>query len=553
MNPFRHSLGVKIAAVAFAATLLVFAGIFVVDFSWYQDNLLLELKASSDFSAELLQMAVEEPMKKGDDAATIRQFENLSQYGHLALFLTDAKGTVTYSNRQSALRRHVAGLIPPGSFKDMLDLGLTRPLDHSALLHIDGAPYFAEVKTVQNAPSCHHCHGASRPILGAVVMLQNVSGQYARLTQFHFRRTAFLFLGLAALLAGLLYYIHRVFITRVGTITQKTEEVTGGNLDVRFDVGGSDELSRLSEHLTTMVAGRKRAEGKLAGLNRDLEKLVARRTRDLARKAAELETANRRLVELDRMKTVFLSTVSHEFKTPLTAVLGFARLMARRFHRDILPETLGRRDDFGRSAAQIAENLPIMIEEGERLAELIDKVIDLTDLESGSVEWKMAPMDLGRTAARAVENVRQTARAKNLALTLEADDGPYDMRGDQDRLTAALGHLLKNAVAFTTEGGVTCRVRRVDDELAVDVIDTGRGISPVDQEAIFETFRQLGDHLTDKPGGTGLGLAIARAVARGHGGRITVQSVPGQGSVFTLSVPLTPPAPDELDQTREAP
>jgi hypothetical protein len=87
------------------------------------------------------------------------------------------------------------------------------------------------------------------------------------------------------------------------------------------------------------------------------------------------------------------------------------------------------------------------------------------------------------------------------------------MRGDQNRLTAALTHLVKNAVAFTSQGGVTCRVRRAGDELAVDVGGTGRGIAPEDQEAIFETFRQLGDHLTDKPGGTGLGLAIARAVA----------------------------------------
>ncbi|NMC48596.1 MAG: HAMP domain-containing protein [Desulfovibrio sp.] len=553
MNPFRHSLGVKIAAAAFLAAALVFAGLFAVDFSWYHDNLLLELKASSDFSAELLQMAVEEPMRKGDDAATIRQFENLSRYDHLTLFLTDDKGRVTYSNRSAALRRQVADLIPPGSFKDIIDLGLTRPLDRSSLLRIDDRPHFAEIKTIRNAPSCHHCHGSSRAILGSLVMLQDVSDQYDRLARFHFERTVFLFLALAALLAGLLYYINRAFISRVAAITAKTEVVTGGNLDVRFDVGGNDEISRLSEHLTTMVAGRKRAEDKLAALNRDLEKLVDRRTRDLARKAAELEAANRRLVELDRMKTVFLSTVSHEFKTPLTAVLGFARLMSRRVSRDILPEVLGRRDDFGRSVSQIAENLPIMIEEGERLSELIDKVIDLTDLESGSVTWDMAPMDLGLAAASAVDAVRREAAAKNLTLTLEEDGDPYPMHGDRNRLTAALTHLLKNAVAFTSQGGVTCRVRRAGDGLAVDVADTGRGISQKDQEAIFETFRQLGDHLTDKPGGTGLGLAIARAVARGHGGRITVHSVPGQGSVFTLSVPLAPPAPGKLDQTREAP
>jgi len=103
-------------------------------------------------------------------------------------------------------------------------------------------------------------------------------------------------------------------------------------------------------------------------------------------------------------------------------------------------------------------------------------------------------------------------------------------------------------VAFTASGGVTCRVRPTADGAAVDVTDTGRGIAPADQKAIFQTFRQLGDHLTDKPGGMGLGLAIARAVARAHGGRVTVQSEPGAGSVFTLSVravsPNQVPGPD---------
>ncbi|MDQ7832193.1 MAG: ATP-binding protein [Desulfovibrionaceae bacterium] len=536
MNPFRHSLGVKIATSVFVSAILVYAGIVAVDVNWFRDNLLVELKSASDFSAELLQMAVEEPMRKGDDAATRRQFESLAPYGHVSLYMTDHKGEITYSNRKEALRRHIAEVIPDGAFADMLRQSLASPQGRSDLLHIGGEPYFAEIKTVANAPSCHHCHGSSRPILGAVVMLQNVSEQHTRLKQFHLERTIFLLLGLTALLAAVLAYIHRAFITRVATITRKTGEVTAGNLEIRFDVGGSDELSRLCHHLNALVAGRKRAEGRLADLNRGLEAQVEQRTRDLARQAAELEEANRRLRERERLKTVFLSTVSHEFKTPLTSVLGFARLIARRFRRDVLPQASGRSDDFARSAAQIAANLPVMVQEAERLSGLVDKVIDLSDLESGSASFDMAPMDMEQAAHQAVEAVRPAAAAKGLSLTLEAMDGSCPVTGDARRLASALKHLLDNAVAFTSQGGVTCRVRRTETGAAVDVTDTGRGIAPDDQKAIFETFRQLGDHLTDKPGGTGLGLAIARAVARAHGGQVTVQSTPGQGSTFTLSV-----------------
>jgi signal transduction histidine kinase len=543
MHPFRHSLGVKIATAVFVCAILLYAGIVAVDVNWFRDNLLVELKSASDFSAELLQRAVEEPMRKGDDAATRQQFAELAPYGSVALFMTDRKGDITYSTRPDALRRPMAEVIPDAAFAAMLARGLKSPVNHSGILHLGGAPHFVEIKTVANAPSCHHCHGAARPILGAVVMLQDVSDQYERLKQFHLERTIFLLLGLTALLAAVLAYIHRAFITRVAVITRKTGEVTAGNLSVRFDVGGSDELSRLCHHLNALVAGRKKAEGDLAELNRDLERQVAERTADLARKAAELEEANRRLRERERLKTVFLSTVSHEFKTPLTSVLGFAKLIARRFARDILPEASGRDDDFGRSAAQIAANLPVMVSEGERLADLVEKVIDLADLESGSAIFDMAPMDLAQAAREASEAVRRAATDKGLTLAFEPGDGPLPLTGDRGRLTAALTHLLENAVAFTTEGTVTCRVRRTEAGAAVDVIDTGRGIAPEDQKAIFETFRQLGDHLTDKPGGTGLGLAIARAVARAHGGQVTVQSAPGRGSVFTLTVAGAPDGP----------
>ena len=184
-----------------------------------------------------------------------------------------------------------------------------------------------------------------------------------------------------------------------------------------------------------------------------------------------------------------------------------------------------------------------MVAEGHRLAKLVDKVIDLADMESGSAAFDLAPMDLDRAAGAAVSAMRAAAAAKGLTLVFEAEDGPYAITGDQGRLTAAISHLLENAVAFTAAGTVTCRVRRTESGAAVDVIDTGRGIAPEDQKTIFETFRQLGDHLTDKPHGTGLGLAIARATARAHGGLVTVRSTPGHGSVFTLTVAYTTDIP----------
>jgi len=290
------------------------------------------------------------------------------------------------------------------------------------------------------------------------------------------------------------------------------------------------------------VAERKRDRERLAELNRTLEAEVRARTRDLARKARELEAANRRLRELDEVKSAFISLVSHELRTPLTSVLGFAKLIRKEFERSFLPRA-GLLAEGGRlvpRAERIAENLGIIEQEGERLTRLINDVLDLSRIESGRMEWRDRPLDPRDLAARAESAVRgQFDLCPDLALVVDAPAGLPALCADPDRLHQVLLNLLGNAAKFTAQGRVELRMRAPrPDLLRIEVEDTGPGIAPGDLAGIFNAFHQAG--ASTRPGvpaGTGLGLAICREIVEHYGGRIWAESEPGKGSRFLVELP----------------
>lgn len=245
-----------------------------------------------------------------------------------------------------------------------------------------------------------------------------------------------------------------------------------------------------------------------------------------------------RELEISRMKTDFIANVSHELRTPLTSVLGFAKLIRKQFSQTILPALGEVTDKTAKAATRINDNLDIIILEGERLSNLINDVLDLTKIEAGKVEWRNEQIMVADLIQHAAAASSSLFEQKGLHLVTEIPDKLPILAGDSDRLLQVIINLLSNAVKFTAKGEVVCGARLVEKGLAIYVRDTGIGISPADQQQLFERFRQVGDTLTDKPKGTGLGLAICSQIARHYGGTITVDSMPGIGSTFTLILPL---------------
>ena len=257
-----------------------------------------------------------------------------------------------------------------------------------------------------------------------------------------------------------------------------------------------------------------------------------------ARLFEETKQAKAAAEEADAAKSAFLSTVSHELRTPLTSVLGFAKIIKKRLEDRLFPLIVSDDRKVQQAMQQVADNLNVVVSEGERLTKLIDDVLDLAKIEAGKLEWHMEPLTVPDIVERATAATSSLFEHKGLQMVKDIEADLPSIVGDRDRLIQVVINLISNSVKFTDQGSVTCRARRRDGELVVSVIDTGMGIAPADQPKVFEKFKQVGDTLTDKPKGTGLGLPICKEIVEHHGGRIWVESELGKGSAFSFTIPL---------------
>jgi signal transduction histidine kinase len=294
---------------------------------------------------------------------------------------------------------------------------------------------------------------------------------------------------------------------------------------------------------------------KLETLNNTLEIQVSDKTRELQRKAEELERANHRLVEFDAMKSAFLSSVSHELRTPLTAIMGFAKLIDKDFLHHLAP-LIPKNRDVERRCQRVHENLTVISNEGERLTRLINDVLDLNKIESGAVEWRDESVVVERAISRAVKTAAGEFGLKpEVRLLVAPMPGLPMIVVDRDKLHQVLVNLLNNAAKFTHSGSVMVRALvSSDGYLQIRVEDTGEGIPKAHQLRIFDRFQQIGgETLSDKPKGTGLGLAICREIVKHYRGRIWVESEPGMGSTFFIEFPITPAPTPQKERAFVAP
>ena len=246
-------------------------------------------------------------------------------------------------------------------------------------------------------------------------------------------------------------------------------------------------------------------------------------TAELTSKNDQLEARNREVERANRQKNEFLASMSHELRTPLHTIIGFSELLTEQ-----LEGPLGEKQQ--RFVGHI-------LQDARHLLELINEILDISKIESGRLELKRESFDFSQVVEEVLAGIRHQAVTKSI--TLENKNRFHDsLHADRLRVKEILYNLLNNAVKFTPEGGrVWLEGYSERDTLHVSVSDTGIGIPEKEHPAIFEKFYQVGD-TTGVREGTGLGLPITKHLVELHGGTIKVESRPGQGSTFYLTLPL---------------
>ncbi len=258
-----------------------------------------------------------------------------------------------------------------------------------------------------------------------------------------------------------------------------------------------------------------------SGWNRELEKEVVKKTDDLKRSNMELASANTRLRELDRLKSEFVSMVSHELKTPLTSI---------KISMDVLKSLSGSGKDVGTEK----EMLQIIDRSIERQKRLVSDLLDISRIDTGNLKLNLEPVDLYEIILESTESMKKIADEQGISINTDLNCESMPIIGDRDRLVQVLVNLIGNALKFTEGGEIRIQARMVDGHPEIRVSDTGIGIPPEELDLIFDKFHQVDSGLTREVGGSGLGLAISKGIVEGHGGSIRAESEVGKGSTFVI-------------------
>jgi signal transduction histidine kinase len=239
----------------------------------------------------------------------------------------------------------------------------------------------------------------------------------------------------------------------------------------------------------------------------------------------EIQEKSRQLEIANRHKSEFLANMSHELRTPLNAIIGFSEVLGERY--------------FGELTVKQDEYVKDIHGSGKHLLSLINDILDLSKIEAGRMELELSDFDLPAVLDNALTLVKERAQRHGISLGKRVDPSLGTVRADERKVKQIMLNLLSNAVKFTPEGGrVSVAAKPNGTAIEVSVSDTGIGIAPEDQEAVFEEFKQVGRDYTRKAEGTGLGLALTKRFVELHGGAIGLTSAPGKGSTFTFTLPL---------------
>ena len=395
--------------------------------------------------------------------------------------------------------------------------------DNIQLTKQDGILYSDYIKVFrasENCISCHNPQGSAEPFskneaIGAAV-IRRPAADISRTILLN--RVGVFVAGLIAGTGAIVaFYIitQRVILSPIRQLRAIANNVSEGNLGIRSAIKTGDEYERLAEAFNHMLDGLQAAQEKLRQANKQLDA-----------KIAELSERNIELFKANKIKSEFLANISHEFRTPLNAILGFAEILREK------PDVLNKD-----KAKRYAENI---IAGGKSLLNMINDLLDLAKTEAGKMELHIEETSIPEVCRTVVGSFSALTKKKRIKVKLVvADDIPI-LSTDAGKVQQILYNFLSNAVKFTPEKGrIEIRAEMRDEQtVRIAVSDTGCGIAEQDKERIFDKFSQADGSLTRQTTGSGLGLAISKELAAMLAGSVGVESEHNKGSTFWFDIPV---------------
>jgi signal transduction histidine kinase/DNA-binding response OmpR family regulator len=532
----RKRLGYKIMAAMLIILLLVLlAEIYMRIYFGTKDRLEIAAALSIEL-ADAVYAGIKYPMEVGDKDAIVRELTDIREkMKDVEVLICDFDQKITYATHKEKVHTTLSDSVNnkdiARKISETLQTGIEPRIDLRKPLEdtVSGRRQIVVMRPILNEKDCYHCHGASRKVLGGIVVRLDAERTYAQVVAQR-NRTIIIVICLipvAILLTFLM--VNQLVRHPVENLADKAKKFAAGDMSVKVDVRTEDEIGILGRTFNDMVES-------VASFSNKLEEEVKRKTsllNERTRLMGLLERANKDLRELDKLKSTFLANMSHELRTPMNAIIGYTDLLIDGVDGPI-------NEDQEKSLNKVATN-------ARHLLQLINDVLDISKIEAGKMKINPKELDLQWLVTSITPTFEPQMKKKGIALSVDIPEGLPFVYGDEDRVKEILINLLSNAIKFTHEGGITISarisergVKPGDPPLFMEICvqDTGIGISDDDVGKIFDKFVQADLTTVRQYEGTGLGLSIARGLVSLHKGIIWVTSKKGQGSRFCFTLPI---------------
>ena len=313
------------------------------------------------------------------------------------------------------------------------------------------------------------------------------------------------------------FYIGFIITKPLTLMVEIVEKIRGGNLSIRAPILKNDEIGFLARSFNSMVDRVEESNEELESINKSLERRVEARTRELNNSKEKAEAAV-------RLKTEFLAQMSHEIRTPINSILSYTQLL--------------QEETFENVPKELQFSFDMINSGGRRLIRTVDLILNMSELQTGTYETIIEELNIVEILEQLVGEFQTAAKSKDLDLMMlnRLEEPENRFSGDYYTITQIFANLIDNAIKYTSDGSIeVVAYKTIEGKIAVDVQDTGIGISQKFQKALFDPFTQEEQGYTRKFDGNGLGMALVKEYCRLNNAQISVESVKGQGSTFTVS------------------